>query len=308
MKHPLRSSGGPRHRHRGGRLPGLAVVLLFLATTPAPATDPAGAAGATGTAAPVTPAVLPLAEKSVYRIEAFQLPVVEMELQLEPRPPAQLLVRGRAHTIGVGSLLYPIDNVYESLLDAASRRPLWWRKQIDQGDLQQEVRAVLHPERGEIDYGPAGIHPLVEGATWFLPLAATLHLQHWEPGEKRIEMVELEGRTLRAIVQATDEENLSILSHNIVCLAIQVTLEEPHPGRPDLFPRTDMLTYHLLDDHYTWRFWVSREAPPLLAAIELSKPGSHIRAELIRHERGGRVERRRRGGRRSHSRRSGGAQ
>ncbi len=241
-------------------------------------------------------------QSSTYRIHAFKLPVVEMELSLEPDSTGALLVRGSANTVGVGSLVYPIDNRYLALLDAATGLPLWWRKSIDQADLQQTLEARVEREGGLVDYGAHGRRAIAAGASWFVAVGATLHLEPWTPGMLLRVPLEMEGRTLQLTLRGGAREQREVLGRQRSCIVVSGVCEELGPPGSNLLPRTDMLTHHLVDDDYRWRFVIATGARAVLAAVELEKPGSTIRAELVRVRRGEEVWRRRRGGRASRSR------
>lgn len=242
------------------------------------------------------------AEESVYRIEAFGLPVVEMSLRLAPQPEERILVVGTARTVGVGSWLYRISNRYECLLAGEQRLPLWWQKTIKQADLEQTLVATPDREAGIVDYGAAGTRSLAPGASWFVAEAATAHLMPWATGQERLRTLEMEGRTLILKLRAVGTEERQVLGRMCSCIVIEGSFEEPEPRSIDLLPRTDMLTYHVVDDDYIWQLVITREPPHLLAAMELEKEDSTIKARLIRHSLDGREEHEPRGGRFSRSR------
>ena len=253
-------------------------------------------------AAPAEPmAVVP--EVSTFRIALVNVPVVEASLAIEPDSLGGILVEGRARTIGIGGILYPIDNLYRALLDPMSGLPRWWEKRIDQADVQQSLHAKANREIGWVDYGEHGKRPLIEGASWFIAVGATLHLESWEIGTCRGYPLEMEGRRLTMTLRGLEEVERKVLGRTRRCIVVEAEFSEPKPRADDLLPRTDMLTYHLIDDDFSWRFVVTRESPSMLAAIELKRSPISIRAELTRLERGGDAWVKPRGGRSSHRRR-----
>ncbi len=241
-------------------------------------------------------------EKSTFRIALLNVPVVEASLALEPDSTGAILVEGRARTVGIGGILYPIDNYYRALLDPTSGLPRWWKKTIAQADLKQSLAARADRELGLVDYGEHGTRQLAEGASWFIAIGATLHREVWEVGTCRTYPIEMEGRRLMMTLRGREEVERKVLGRTRRCIVVEAELVEPQPAGSDLLPRTDMLTYHLVDDDFSWSFVVTRESPAMLAAIELKRSPVSIRAELIRFERGGVELHRPRGGRRSHRR------
>ena len=163
-------------------------------------------------------------EKSTFRIALLNVPVVEASLALEPDSTGAILVEGRARTVGIGGILYPIDNYYRALLDPTSGLPRWWKKTIAQADLKQSLAARADRELGLVDYGEHGTRQLAEGASWFIAIGATLHREVWEVGTCRTYPIEMEGRRLMMTLRGREEVERKVLGRTRRCIVVEAEL------------------------------------------------------------------------------------
>lgn len=219
--------------------------------------------------------------RSEFAIRAFGMNVVDaaVERLSSPSKPGTSEIVASAKTTALGSLIYSIDNRYHSWVD--SEGVAAWHHRIRQKNVHHEIGAKRDPGSGRLsDEAPLrASSPL--GGTTFGAMIVGFTERSWSSEDSTSHVLDLQGRHMRADVRFTGRASMRILGDEQSGVWLEVSWSELSTSPGWWLEKTDMLTYHLVEDDCRWRFFVTdgRE----IGRVSVTCSGFDVIADLVRH-------------------------
>ena len=178
--------------------------------------------------------------------------VISMALSIEPN--------------SFGSVLYPIDNAYDTRLDGRSWLPIEYSKIVAQKELNYSatIRYEYSADSCRVRY--PGLTLILEKKAYHTFFSFLHYLAKIAPVKQDTLnwFLILEGTTASACMVYECREEIEVEDGILDCRRFRLEFGERNVfGKP--FPKTDVLSNHILDEGRCWRIWMAENiaGPPI---------------------------------------------
>lgn len=173
----------------------------------------------------------------------------------------------KAKSTKVYSLLYRVENEYETFIDSHSGYPIRYLRRIDEGSLRGNFTTNFYQDEGRAVYDSVEEVKLQERSHDFFSAILYLRRQKLNPGDSYSFLLNVDKCDWEVTATVAGEEEYKIdrkrLSAKIVQVGFRYLGPKPKP-RID----TDILTYHLVDEEAKLKIFISDDENRLPLRME----------------------------------------
>ena len=178
--------------------------------------------------------------------------VIAMKLSIEPN--------------SFGSALYPIANIYDTRLDPTNWSPIEYSKKVAQKQLNYSATVIYDWGVDSCRVTYPGLTVALEKKTYHTFFSFLHYLAKIAPVKQDTLnwFLLLEGTTARARMVYECPEEIEVEDRLLSCRRFRLEFGEMKShGKP--FPKTDVLSNHILDEGRCWTIWMARDisGPPI---------------------------------------------
>ncbi|MDZ7335822.1 MAG: DUF3108 domain-containing protein [candidate division KSB1 bacterium] len=219
-----------------------------------------------------------LGEKLSFKMEYLNLSVAKLDFDILDAESGNYLVRVHAKSTGSASLMFKLDNVYETYFDRQSCLPNKIVKKIAQKNIQHELKFLFDHKNGVANLGDSISWKIPEDCFDYFSMLYFLRRQRLQPGD--IVRFHLDSEYIISKVEArvlAAQESIKVPAGKFraIKLNIKFTRISPH-SRPW---RTDLLTNRLASPGSELTLWLSDDDSRL--PLKIAYHQSQMKTQVV---------------------------
>lgn len=197
-----------------------------------------------------------LGEKLSFKMEYLNLSVAKLDFNILDTEFGNYLVRVHAKATGSASLMFKLDNIYETYFDKKTCLPNKIVKKIDQKNIRHELKFLFDHRNGFANLADSISWKIPEDCFDYFSMLYFLRRQRLQPGD--VFRFHLDSEYIISKVEARvidDQESIKVPAGKFRAIKLNIKFTRINPqARPW---RTDLLTNRLASPGSELTLWLS---------------------------------------------------
>jgi hypothetical protein len=173
----------------------------------------------------------------------------------------------KAKSTKLYSLLYRVENEYETFIDSQSGYPIRYLRRIDEGSIRGNFTTNFYQDEGRAVYDSVDEVKLQKRSHDFFSAILYLRRQELNPGENYSFLLNVDRYDWEVTATVSGAEEYKIDGNRLPAKIVQVGFRYLGP-KPKPKIETDILTYHLVDEGAKLKIFISDDENRLPLRME----------------------------------------